>query len=91
MATNDTPCSAELHLFKRIWQSIGLVLGASGDAILAARISTNYVSHCASPTKPLPDPDLARGVWAEGAALPPAASSDFDNGAGRLCCAPGLV
>ena len=43
------------------------------------------------PTKPRPDPDLARGVWAEGAALPPAASSDFGNGAGRLCSAPGLV
>jgi len=43
------------------------------------------------PPKPRPDPDLARGVWAEGAALPPAASSDFGNGAGRLCSAPGLV
>jgi hypothetical protein len=43
------------------------------------------------PTKPRPDPDLVRGVWAEGAALPPAASSDFGNGAGRLYCAPGLV
>jgi len=45
----------------------------------------------APPTKPRPDPDLARGVWAEGAALPPAASSDFGNGVGPLCCAPGLV
>jgi len=45
----------------------------------------------APPTKPRPDPDLARGVWAEGAELPPAASSDFGNGAGRLCSAPGLV
>ena len=43
------------------------------------------------PTKPRPDPCLARGVLAEGAALPPAASSDFVNGAGRLCCAPVLV
>ena len=43
------------------------------------------------PPKPRPDPDPARGVWAEGAALPPAASSDFGNGAGRLCSAPGLV
>jgi len=42
------------------------------------------------PPKPRPDPDLARGVWA-GAALPPAASSDFGNGAGLLCGAPGLV
>jgi hypothetical protein len=42
-------------------------------------------------TKPRPDPDLARGVWAGGAALPPAAASDFGNGAGRLGSAPGLV
>jgi len=43
------------------------------------------------PTKPRPDHDLARGAWAEGAALPTAASSDFDNGAGRLCSAAGLA
>jgi len=64
---------------------------------LAAQSSTNYVSSIViailipPPTKPRPDPDLARGVWSEGAALPPAASSDFGNGAGRLCSAPGLV
>ena len=69
--------AAELHLFKRIWQSIGLV--------------SSMVIAIPTPTKPRPDPDLARGVWAEGAALPLAASSGFGNGAARLCSAPGLV
>ncbi len=44
-----------------------------------------------TPTKPRSDPDLAPGFWADRAALPPAASSDFGNGAGPLCCGAGLV
>ena len=63
----------------------------SSRMILRILILTVIAILIPPPTKPRPDPDLARGVWTEGDALPPAASSDFGNGAGRLCSAPDLV
>jgi hypothetical protein len=62
------------QLFKRALKLLGLVLGAAGGAIWLPERPTDYVSSRAiaipipPPTKPRPDQDLARGVWAEGAA-----------------------